>query len=232
MPATLVSFKVTLSDLIREIGELGARSPAVKTDVRGWINRAQRAVAQRHNWTFLHSIVDVAIASNATSATISTRFKALSEEPNPVTYTAPTAQFPVPVTIKSRGELDGMTPGFDNRIVNASGYWSPFVLFLENNAGAWTLNRPQGYTHTENSTYHVSCYLFPVDLSAGTDSNAITTDGELSEAIVAWVISKALLAEDYTDPKGMAARQDYEARIKTAIAQDAQRRLTGRAFRM
>lgn len=224
---------MNLSDIIREVGELAATSKAVRQDIRAWVNRGQRALAQRHSFSFMHSIQGVTIATGTMSAALPANFKELSNEQSPITYTAPTSQFPVPVRIMTRAQLESSLPGWDSRITNASGYWSPFQVFIEQgDGGVWTINLPAGYTQAENATYAVSCYLYPDDLRLGTDHTGATDDAELAEALVNWTVAKALLAEDALDQRGAAARTTSEYHLTRAIAQDARRKLAGRAVRM
>lgn len=223
---------MTLSDMVREAGELGARMNSVQSDIKPWIQRAMRQIAQRHNFTWMHSRQFATIATGTTSTALHPRFKELTPELSPITYTSPTAQFPTPVRVKTREELERTGPGVDNLTVNASGYWSPFFVFLEqNDGGPWTINTASGYTQAEDATYAYSCFLFPTDLTLGTDTNAITNDGELAEATVFLAVAMAILKRDASDPQGIAAKREAETYIKRAISQDAHRKLSGRALR-
>jgi hypothetical protein len=223
---------MTFSDLIREAGEMGARMNSVQSDIRPFILRAIRQIAQRHNFTWMHSRQTATITSGTTSANLHARFKELTPEASPITYTAPTAQFPTPVIVKTREELERTGPGINNLTVNASGYWSPFYVFLEqNDGGLWTINTASGYTQPEAATYSYSCYLFPADLSAATDTNGVTNDAELAEASVFLAVAMALLKQDASDARGIAAQQAAEPHIRRAISQDAHRRLAGRIIR-
>lgn len=56
-----------LAEIIREVGELGARSRAVQGDIKGFANRAQRTIAQRRNWSFMHDIRGVTITTGSSS---------------------------------------------------------------------------------------------------------------------------------------------------------------------
>lgn len=220
---------MTRSDLIREIGEMGCRSQRVQNDIAGFLNRAQRSIAQRRNWTWMHSRQTATILAGTTSIALSTRFKELAPEKSPVTYTAPNASYPVPVHVKSRAELEAMTPGAISAVTNANGYWSPYYVFIEqNDGGTWTLNTPAGYTHATDAAYTLSCFLYPADLALGTDSNGMTTDADLIEALIAKTKALAYFSEDTTDPRGMAAQAQYEAHLARAATEDARRRLAGR----
>ena len=46
---------MTISELIYIVQELGVKSVRLDSDVRGFINRAQRQIAQRRNWSFMHA---------------------------------------------------------------------------------------------------------------------------------------------------------------------------------
>lgn len=218
---------MTFGDLIRETRELELRSQAFKSDVKGWLNRAHRQIAQRRDWSWMHERLSVTILANATSATISTRFKSLAREKSPISYTAPGQAFPAPVTILSRAELERMSPGGCGYIVNTSGYWSPYYVFLERNGATWTINVPPQFPYTTDATYAVSCYLFPADLDAGDDSTPLTQDAELAEAMINWVKWKAL---PKADPEGAAAKEAFEDAVRTACITDARQVLSGRSI--
>lgn len=226
---------MTRADLVREIGELAARGVRIQSDIAGWLNKGQRIIAQRANWTFLHDIQSVTVTSGAVSANLPTNWKELGPEKSPITYTDPTnSQFPRPVIVKSRAELEAMSPGFYGYVTNApSGYGSPVYVFLEQNAGGrWTINLPTGFPILTDITYRLSCYLFPADLSLGTDHNGLTDDGELSEALINWVKCKAIGIVDLTDPQVALAEQAYEKAVRRALGQDARRRIAGRSLHM
>lgn len=224
---------MTLADIIREVGELAARSVSIQSDLKPWVNRAQRAIAQRRNWTFMHSQQSVTIPSGSSSAEISPAFKELSAEKSPITYTSSAAAFPTPVRVRSRQELEATAPNLNNVVTNAASTFTPFYVFLEqNDGGRWTINLPAGYTHSENAIYSISCYLFPDELVKGTDHNAITDDAELQQAIVSLTTAIALRSQDPESTRAEAARQQAERSIQLAIAQDARKRLAGRAIRM
>lgn len=225
---------MTLSDLIRESGELGARSDRIKSDLKGWVNRGQRAICQRHNFSWMHSQQSVTITAGNTSANLPATFKELSAARSPITYTAPASQFPTPVNVLSRAELERMPPGASGNVVNASGSWSPFYVFLEkNDGGLWTINIPLGFPVATAVSYALSCYLFPADLSLGTDHNTLTDDTELAEALINWTRSKAYLSQDPPDAQSAQIVQaEYENTVRRAIGQDARKVLAGRRLRM
>lgn len=217
-----------LSTILTEIGELGCRNPKIQQNLLGWVNRAQRSIAQRRNWTWMHSQQTATITAGNTSANLSARFKELSPERSPITFTAPGATSPTPVQIKSRAELEGLAPGAD-AVVTAGNYYSPYYVFLEqNDAGLWTINTAAGYIHAANSTYAISCYLYPADLSAAAPTNALTDDADLVEALIAKTRSMAYLSEDSADQRGIAAMQQAQTHIAVAAVADAHRRLAGR----
>lgn len=173
--------------------------------------------------------------ANATSVNLPTTFKELAPEKSPITFTDPTlSQFPRPVQIRSRAELEAMAPGYQAYVTNSpAGYGTPYYVFLEqNDNGRWTLNIPAAYPVLTNITYVVSCYLFPADLSLGTDTSAVTTDAELAEALINWVKAKAFTAENALDPQGAACMALYEQAVQRAMSQDARRRLAGRPVHM
>lgn len=222
---------MTLSDIIREIGELGCRSPRIQNDIKGWVNRAQRQLTERHNFSWMHSRQTATITSGTTSANLSARFKELAQERSPVTFTAPTATAPQPVNVKTRAELERTAAGVDGYVAGATGYYSPFFVFLEqNDGGVWTINTPTGYTHTSDATYTLSCFLFPADLALGTDTNGMTTGGSLTEALIAHTRAIAYLSEDPSDKRGLDAKMIAEGHLASAISYDTRQRMAGQRF--
>lgn len=213
---------MNLSYLVREAGELGARMQSVQSDIKPWVNRAMRQIAQRHNFSWMHSRQTATIATGQSSANLHARFKELTPELSPITYGT------VPVEVTTREAVERYSPGLIGVTVTTSSY--PYRVFLEqNDGGLWTIST--GYPQTENATYTYSCFLYPADLALGTDSNGITADGELSEACVFLAVAMALLKNDATDPKGIGAKQAAEPHIKRAISQDAHKKLSGRVLR-
>lgn len=217
---------MNLSQIIREVGELNLRDQAFQSDIRPWVNRGQRVIAERRNWTWMHDRIDATITAGNTSANLPSTFKQLSTERSPITFTAPNQAFPTPVHVKSREELERMSPGQFGNVVNASGAWTPFYVFIEKNSGGlWTINVPPQFPYVNDSTYAVSCFLFPADLSLGTDHNDLTDSGELCEALMNWIKWKAL---PKTDPEGAASKAAFEEGIERAAIIDARQRIGGR----
>jgi hypothetical protein len=222
----LFTHMATLADLTREIGEMEIRGNPFKTDVKGWVNRAIRAIAERREWTWMHSRQSVTILAGATSANLSARFKCLDSQRSPVTFTAPGANFPTPVFVKTRAELERMNPGAFGNVVNASGAWSPFYVFIEkNDDGLWTINVPPMLPYATAATYAISCFLYPEELTAGDDTNGCTNNGELAEAIIMWCKWKAL---PKSEPESQAARATFNDIIQTQAVADARSTLLGR----
>lgn len=231
MPAAPSLFYMTLSDVIRETFELGARSQRIQSDGKAWVNRGQRAIAQRRNWCFMHSQQTLTMLASATSVNFPANFKELAPEKSPITFTDPTlSQFPRPVQIRSRAELEAMAPGYQAYVTNSpAGYGTPYYVFLEqNDNGLWTLNIPAAYPVLTNISYVCSCYLFPADLALGTDHSAVTDDAELCEALINWIKWKSFSAENALNPEAEACRALYEQATLRAISQDARKRVAGR----
>lgn len=224
---------MTLSQIIREVAELSLPGKAIQSDVKGWTNRAQQIIARRHPWTFLHDIIEIVLPANQFSVDLPANFWRLASETSPISYIDPTTQpsSPIPVKVRSRAELERMSPAFNSLITGSpSGYGTPAYVFLERNDGQWTLNTLPGYPITTGVTFRLSCFLLPEDLSAGADSSPITDDPELGESLLNWVRSKAYAAADPTDARAGAAMALYEQGVRTAIGQDARNRIAGRAI--
>jgi hypothetical protein len=217
---------LNLSDIIREIGELSLRSPALESDYRSIVNRAQRAIAERNNWSFMYSIQTATIAAGTTSIALSSRFKELAPEKSPVTYTDAGEGRQIPVIVLSRAEIDRLnrTGGFP--------YVRPVVyVFIEQvDDGSYKLNIPSPNPAAANTAFQLACYLFPADLALGTDTNGMTTGGELTQALINKAKEIAYFSEDTTDPRGVAANKLYEYHVTQAGKQDSRRKLAGRNF--
>jgi hypothetical protein len=223
---------MTLSDLIYNVGEVGLNKPYLDNDLKGFINRAMKAIGQRRDWSFLHDQISVVIPAGQTSVALPDNFKQLAPEKSPVTYTDNSTGRNVPVTVKSRAEIE--------RYNYCLGY--PYsrpitVVYIEitasgTNAGKWTLNLPVADPNLQDITFNVSCFTLPTPLVLGTDSNAMTNHGELGEAIINKAKALAYFAEDPSDPKGVAANALYESHYKTAAYSDARQQIVGQSVRM
>lgn len=226
---------MTCSDLTREISELGVRNGRFDMDYRGWINRAQKTIASRRNWTFMHNRGQFTIPSGSTSVSLGSTFKQLSSEQSPVSYTY--GIYNLPVYVASREEIEGRgiwpwtngptfqpTPG---------GAWPIRVVFIEQNSGGnWTINIPPQFAPQLDLTFNVSAYFYPADLALGTDHNALTDNGFLGDALLNLVKSIAYSSEDSTDKRVMGCRALYEDYFNQAAYEDAARQYSGRTLRM
>jgi len=226
---------MNLTALIRELREYSLPGVKYQDDVKAWVNRAQRAIAQSRSFNFMHSRQTATLTGNTTSVELNARFKELAPEKSPVTFTDPSlSNVPIPCRVRSRAEIEGLFPNFQTFIANStSGWCAPYYVFIEqNDGGRWTLNIPQWYTAGSTLTFVLSCYLYPADLSAGADSNGLTNDADLSEAIIHWVKAKALAAKDASNPEVAACLTLYRNALNSAGNTDARQRLAGRDFRM
>lgn len=228
---------MTLTEITHEIGDLSLKSIAQDSDIKNLINRAQRSIAQRNNWSFLHNRLSVGVLSGDTGVDLPATFKQLSDEKSPVSYTdASLGQSNVPVKVASREEIESWWPWpwpFGPVLVPIPGSYLPIrVVFLEQNAGQWRLNIPPQFAATSILVFNISAYWYPKDLLLGTDRNALTDHGELAEALVNRAKAIAYFAEDPTDPRGMAAMNLYQASYRTALYADSAQKTGGRALHM
>lgn len=224
-----------LSEIIREIGELSVRSAAQDSDYKSLINRAQRGIAQRNNWSFLHARRQASVLSGATSVRLGPTFKQLSEEKSPVSYTdSSLGQSSVPVKVSSREEIESWWPWpwpFGPILVPIPGSYLPIrVIFIENNNGEWTLNIPPQFAASSTLVFNISAYWYPNDLQLGTDRNAITDHGDLCEALINRARALAYFAEDPTDKKGIASMNAYQQYFKSALYADEKQKTGGRVL--
>lgn len=227
---------MNLSRLTFRVGEL--RKPngdRLTSDVKDFINLAQKYIAEQSNWSFMKDHEDVTIASGDTSAPLSENFKQLTTENSPVSYASATvtAGFPIPVPVFSREQLQGR--GWwplTQWNVGATTFMPSFGVYIDLAAGNPTINIPQNITATANLTFTVSGYYYPADLVKGTDHNAITDHGILSDALVNLAKAFAYESEDPTDPRADACRGRYDAATTTALYSDGAIARGGRTMRM
>lgn len=218
---------MTLADIIREVGELGVRSAALESDYRNFVNRAQRQIAERNNWSFMHSIQTAVILTGTTSIALSTRFKELAPEKSPVTYTDTGEGRQVPVIVMSRAEIDRLNRRGGFPYIRPTVY----VWIEQVDDGTYKLNIPAPNPASNDVTFQLACYLFPADLALGSDTNGMTTGGELTQALISKTKELAYFSEDPTDERGIAANKLYEYHVKQAAQQDSRRKLAGRNLR-
>lgn len=227
---------MTLSEVIYECGELGNQSIRVESDWKGFVNRAQRRIAQRRNFTLLHDYRPVTVASGQTSVLLGRNFKQLSEEESPVSFNYGQYQLPVKVTSRARIQGLGFWPLQNGPLCLPApyGYIPIQVVFLERNGpgGQWQLCIPPQYSVTTNLVFNISAYWFPEDLNLGDDHNALTDHGDLCEALINLTKAMAYFAEETDNPKGTAAMALYEQAFESACYSDVAQSMGGRTLRM
>lgn len=225
-----------LSQLIYEVGEVGFNSPRRQSDIKDLINRAQREIAQRRNWTFMHLRTTAQVGAGTTSADLGPNFKCLSSEKSPVSFTQ--GSYNLPVAVASREEIEGLGiwPWADGPAFTPTpGSMAPVrVVFLEKNGptGNWTLNIPPQLTPTLPLVFNLSAFFFPADLVLGTDSTQMTNHGDLADAIINLAKYRLYAAEEPGSKESAACKQMYEDGIKRACYADEQQKWGGRTMRM
>lgn len=229
-------FQMTLFEIVQEVGELSLKSPATEMNVRSYVNRAIRAIAQRANWSFMHDIQQVTLPANNTSVTMPSNFKELSREDSPISFTYGLYRLPVTVTTRSRIESAGLWPLMNGPLSMPlpGGYLPVRVVFMERNGpgGAWTLNVPPQFIITQAMVFNVQGYFFPPELQSMTDSNAFTNQGELVEAVIARAKAIGYYAEDPSSKLGQAAMQQFEFHFQNALYGDVQQTYQFSGLRM
>lgn len=226
---------MTLEDLIREVS-YSSKDSQVQLDLKGFINRAVRTIAERANWTFIHDRRIVVIPSGFNSQKIGAEFKQLSEEASPVSFVYGSYELPVLVTSRARIQMAGIYP-FPNGPLSfpvPGGYMPIRVVFLERNGpgGLWQIFIPPQFSITQNAEFWISAYWYPFPLVKGTDENPMTQDGNLSEAIIRLAAHYAFRSVNPTDPRGDAAKAQAEEAITRAMYSDVLIAQGGRAMRM
>lgn len=230
---------MTLSEIIFECGELGRPGNTGQRVLSDWpkfINRAQRTICDRANWSFLKTRSQFTISSGSTFVSLGSRFKQLTEEESPVSFNYGQYNLPVKITTRERIEGCGIWPLQNGPTsLPIPGGFSPIqVLFLERNApgGLWALNSPPQYSVTQDAVFNVSAYWYPADLAGGDDRNTMTDSGDLSEAIVNLAKALAYRAEEVDSPKGLAAKEIAEEAIGRALYSDSAIKFGGVTLRM
>lgn len=225
---------MNLADILQELAELGVNNPRLSSNYRAWVNRSQRAIAQRRNWNVCHDVQQVTLLAGNNSVSLGPTFKQLAPERSPISYVSPTGGSPIPVQVISRAVASRYRSfwSFPFYAVTQP-YLPPRYVFVEQDAnGPWTMYLPPEIIVQADTTFNVEAYYYPADLVNGNDSNGITTHGALSDALINRAKSMAYYAIDPTDPKGQAAEQLSEKYIMQAAYEDTAQRSGGRAIHM
>lgn len=227
---------MTLAELVHEVGELRAPSgDTLASDCRKFINRAQRTIAGRKNWSFLFSRESVTIDAGGSSVQLPSTFKELAAEKNPISFNHPSTNMPVPVTLSSRAELER---GLDRRLLTIvpipSQLYPVHYVFLEQSGpgGSYTLNLSPYQTADVALTFNLSAYWYPAELAKGSDRNHLTDDPELADALVNLAKHIAYTSIDPTDKRADACFAIYERRVHIASVNDSRKKFAGRSMRM
>lgn len=227
---------MNLGELIYEIGELSLKNPRTEINVRGYVNRAINIVGQRKNWTFMHTIQEVTIQAQQTSATMPASFKCLSEQDSPISFTYGLYRLPVTVTTRSQIEACGLWPLMNGPLsmVVPGGYWPIRVVFMERDGpgGLWTLNVPTQFIISTAATFNVQGYYFPPSLQQASDSNPFTQQPEVCEAIVALAKAIGYRAAEPSSPDGDACMKQFEDYFNQAAYMDVRQQFSGVTLRM
>lgn len=226
---------MNLSQIIYRVGELGVKNAVTDLDIVEFINEAQREVADRKLWSFMHDYRTATMVSGQTKAPLGVTFKQLGTEESPVSFNY--SNYQLPVKVLSRARIDGMGiwPWLNGpfSLSIPGGYMPAMVTFLEQDAGGeWTLNVPVQYIVTQDITFNVSAYYYPDNLTVGTATNAFTNDGNLCQAIVNIAKERAYSNVETDSQKATAARMLAEQAIERAIYSDGQKSMGGRTMRM
>lgn len=226
---------MTLESIIRE-ASYGIKDPQVQLDIRGMVNRAIRTIAERWNWSAMYDRRAVVIPSGFSKQNIGADFKQLTQEKSPVSFVYGNYELAVQVTTRSRIQLSGIWP-FPNGPFSfpvPGGYMPVRVVFLERDApgGGWSLNVPPQFSITQDAVFWIQAYWYPAPMVKGDDRNAMTDNGDLSEAIIRLTASLAFRAVDATDKRGDAAKAQAEEAIVRAMYTDAAIALAGVNLRM
>lgn len=225
---------MNLAEIIEEAAGLGVKDPILDVFWKQFVNRAQRRICQRKNWTFMGQNRPITVLSGSTSAPMGRDFKQLGEEESPVSFTYGLYKLPVKVTTRERVEAAGIWPLQNGpfSLPIPGGYMPVQVVFLECTGGEWTLSVPPQYSVTTDAVFNVQGFWFPADLKLGDDSNALTNHGELCEALINLTKALAYHAKETNDPRGDAAMKLYEEAFEVALYSDSAQSRNGVTWRM
>lgn len=220
---------MNLTEILIEIADLGLHNARLDTDIKRMVNRAMRRMCERKSFTWLHNIIFATVPQNLFTIALPSNFKELDSEFSPVCWLNPASQQAVPCRVISRAQAERMGLAFAYPFAPPQVQYLPTgAVFIENDGTGWTLNTPQSFPVATAITYQLSCYLYPPDLVLGSDSNFLTTNGELSDALINLTKAIAYFSEDPSDPRGVAARSNYENIFQTACYTDSRQRNAGR----
>lgn len=227
---------MTLAQLIHYVGEIGVKQQAADLEIRDYINQAIQYCAERYSFVGMHNWSQVTLLSGQTSVTLPTTFKELSRQQSPISFTYGSYNLPVIVTTRSQIEAAGLWPLMNGPLSMPlpGGYLPVRVVFLEQDGpgGQWTLNVPPQFIITTNLVFNVQGYYYPMPLQQGTDSNALTNNGQLCQAIISLAKSFAYLNDDDTSKQGTAAMERFEDLFAKCLYEDTQRLYNGINLRM
>lgn len=228
---------MNLADIIEECAGLGVKSPRLDVYWKSFVNRAQRQIAQRRSFSFMHDQRQVTINQGSFSADLDPTFKELSSEKSPVSYQDQTVPYvmPIPCEVISRARADRM--GYNPYVTPFPTLLNAFPLryvFIERNGpnGLWKLFLPQQYQTSPSVTFTVSGYYYPADLILGSDTSGVTEHPDLCEAIINLTKALAYRSEEVDNPKALAAYQLYEQSYRHAAYTDQAQRFAGRSLKM
>lgn len=224
-----------LESIIREVS-YSAKDAQVQIDLKSFVNRAVRVIAERANFSAMHDRRVVVIPSGFNSQKIGAEFKQLSEEASPVSFVYGSYELPVLVTSRARIQMAGIYP-FPNGPLSfpvPGGYMPIRVVFLERNgpSGLWQIFIPPQFSITQPAEFWISAYWYPSPLVKGDDTNPMTEDGNLSEAIIRLAAHYAFRSVNPTDPRGDSAKAQAEEAIVHAMYSDVAISNSGRSMRM
>lgn len=225
-----------LGDILLEVGEICVHDAKLEINIRSYVNRAIRYIAQRRNWSGMFDWSQVTLLAGNFSVTMPDTFKELGREASPISFNYGQYRLPVNVLTRSQIESFGVWPFVNGPLsMPIPGSYVPIqVVFMERRGpgGPWTLNIPPQFSATQNQTYNVQGYYYPSDLAQASDSNFFTTQPEIVEAVIAKAKSIAFFAQDPTSDKGEAARKQFEDLYVTALYSDASQAMSQVPLRM
>lgn len=225
---------MTLSEIIRDVGEFGVRRSELDSEYRRIVLRAIRNIHLRRNWTWLRTTLTATIAVGNSSATL-TGYKGLDNEADAAVTVADGNGNYVPVNVLDQGEIETLNViGYNlsyGTYAAVNGAYEP--VYIVTNATGATINTLAVLTTARS--YKVKCFAVPADLTP-TTSNTLTE--EHPDMVIAhakqlcWEMLSGSPNVPEAPQSAVMCAQLYESHYQKAASRDALKRLNNQPVRM
>lgn len=224
---------MNVTEILQEIGELSVNNPRLSSNYIGFLNRAQRMIAQRGNFNGSHDLLQVTMPSGQSAVDLGPTFKAVTSETSGVAYINPAGSGRISVQVSSRAKCNRWWTWWNFPWYSASQpYLPPRVVFIEQNAGGnYYMNLPPLIVAQADINFEVECYTYPAPLKNGNDTNWMTEHGQLCDALINLVRNLAFRSINQFEEAAISYAE-YEKYYLQARYADTRQRSSGRALNM